>query len=113
MNARLFALAVLGGCTLTPGPAPDYPPLAYPAGDDIVTVYPDDSPEAAVSPCGRACRNVAALGCPEGGKSPGGSTCYQVCSRTITVRRVPVECWAHADSVDHLRACGAEMRCRP
>ena len=101
---------ILTGCPLV-NPVPIDPD--YPSGNDIVITFPDDSPQALASPCGKSCANFRRLGCPEGSTTRGGVTCYRACVRMLTVRRVPAVCWMAADSIDHLRACGPDIRCVP
>jgi hypothetical protein len=99
----LASLLVLVGCPLH-DPAPVSPD--YPGGNDIVETFPDDSPEAARSPCGKACAHLKALSCPEGGP-----TCYRACVRQVRLERIPVACWTSAPTVADVRACGPQLRC--
>ena len=89
---------------------PNLPPVwpDYPADGQIVVTYADDSPEALGSPCGRACSNLKALGCPEG-KS---SLCYRACVKQASLERIPVTCWTNAKTQDAARACD-RLRCLP
>ena len=112
----IVALLLLEGCyKCADAQCSNLPPVSpdYPAGTDIVIAYPDDSPEAAASPCARACANLLRLGCPEGGVTKSGASCYRGCTHMVQLRRVPIACWSGADSIDHLRACGPELRCVP
>jgi hypothetical protein len=104
----LLLVLLLAGCPLH-NPVPVEPD--YPSGNDIVVTYPDESPLALSSPCGRSCANFRNLGCSDGETLPSGVTCYQACSRMVRVRRVPAACWIAADTLDHLRACGPDVRC--
>jgi hypothetical protein len=90
------------------GPAPG--PGDYPGPDGLLTAEPDGSEAAAASPCGRSCKRISELGCEEGQTSPKGTTCFRACQHMASLRRVPAECWAHASTVDVLRACGG-VRC--
>ncbi len=85
----------------------------YPASSEVVETFADDSTQALSSPCGKACENFRKLGCPEGTTSSSGLTCYRACVRMVSVRRVPAACWVKADSIEHLRGCGPDIRCVP
>ncbi len=89
---------------------PKLPPVepAYP--DEVVTVYAEDSAEAAASPCGRACVRLRDLGCPEGAPSASGVSCYRVCVHASQLKSLRPSCVASASSVDAVRACGT-VRC--
>lgn len=83
---------------------PDYP--TYPIGDEVVTTYPDDSPQSLASPCGLACKHLKELQCKEGGPA-----CYRACLHQVALERVPIACWQRAASVADVRACGPQLRC--
>jgi hypothetical protein len=91
-------------------PIDPVPPDWYPAPGQVVERLPDDSVGAAESPCGKACANVYRLGCAEA--RPSGTSCYAACVKMATLERIPVGCWARANSVPELRACG-RVRCMP
>jgi hypothetical protein len=109
MRRALFAV-VLAACCGTP-----LPPSVdgdYPARGEYVEVFPDNSVEAASSPCGRACARLSQLGCPESNTNQRGATCYQVCTKAAHVQRLPLSCVSRSTSVAEVRACGF-VRCVP
>lgn len=79
----------------------DYPP---PGGG--VEAFPDGSPQALSSPCGRACAALARIPCSEGLKA----TCYRGCLSQAEHQRVPTGCWISAKTPPEARACGG-LRC--
>lgn len=107
----ILAVALLeAACSSSPQPSP-VPPNADPNGDypppgGVVEVFADGSPQALASPCGRACTNLSAIGCPEGQLR----SCYRGCVSQATQVRVPATCWAEAKTKEQARACGL-LRC--
>lgn len=72
----------------------------------------DQSTEATAlaSPCARACKNLAVLGCPESAKLPGGKTCVETCKSIAPISSYDPECVSKAKSVEAVRKCPA-VRC--
>lgn len=100
MTALYFVLGLTLGC---PALRPDVAPPTYaPPADGGV-----DPPEVASTPCGRACSTLRAHRCPEGWATPGGVTCFEVCSTSPMA--ASAECVASCTSLDQLRLCG--VRC--
>ena len=93
----LLLLASCKGFSVTP-PAPSPDPIEH-----------DDAFQDAASPCGRACKALHALGCPEGEPSPGGVSCYAVCTRAGAA--VNPTCVAAARTLQDVHACN--VRCEP
>lgn len=60
------------------------------------------------SPCARACKHMAALGCPEAQPTPGGTTCEQVClnAEESGVISLAPGCVERSRSCDEAAACG-------
>lgn len=108
MRVSMLAVVLLTACYDPKDPK--LPPVepAYP--DEVVTVYAEDSAEAAASPCGRACVRLRELGCPEGAPSATGVSCYRVCVHASQLKSLRPSCVASASSVDAVRACGT-VRC--
>lgn len=107
MKAKLIVLGLVAflGCH-TSAPLPS----EYPEGG-IVEVFADDSVEAAASPCGQACSNIQRFPeCLEDFSK--GVSCYRACTKQASLVKVPVACWAKAQTVDALRRCG-DIRCVP
>lgn len=94
MRYALLGFAVLTAC-LEHGPLPPSP-------------QPDQSD--AIDACKPACQQLRFLGCPEGSPSVSGNACEATCARALELRDLPLRCWADADSVAELRACGS-IRC--
>ncbi len=106
------ALAAVAACKL-PVPVPQPPDASdYPSDGGAVTEEPEGSPAALSSPCGKACKTFERLKCPEAKPSDTGVSCYQVCLKGARLRKIPSACWAAAQSVSALRACGG-VRCVP
>lgn len=108
--APILAAALITACSGTRRPSTD-PPISeidgdYPPPGGVVEVFPDGSPEALKSPCGRACSNLAFLNCPEG-KLRG---CYRGCLSQAQHVRVPTGCWTLAKAPTEVRDCGL-IRC--
>lgn len=106
-SAALAAVCLLVVSCRTREPEP-YVPEWYPGPLEVVVPAPEGSPAAVASPCGQACSNLYRLGCVEG--RPSGTSCYTACIRMAALQRIPAACWARANSVDELRACG-RVRC--
>lgn len=72
----------------------------------------DQSAEATAlsSPCARACKNLAELGCPESAKLPGGKTCVETCKAISPISSYDPECVIKAKTVAAVRKCPA-TRC--
>jgi hypothetical protein len=82
--ASLFALL---SCTVTPTPAP--PPV------------PDGEPT-----CATACKRMQDLSCPEGGSTPDGSSCLNVCwDAEANGLPQPLRCLTEAASCDAAGRC--------
>lgn len=114
MRFSLFAIALVSFAACYNDNDPNLPPIDprppdwYPGDSEIVEVFPDDSPQAATSPCGKACANLKTLGCPEG-KS---KLCYRACVKQASIEKVPIVCWQSAKTQDAARACD-RLRCLP
>ena len=113
--AALLAAAVLLSACPSPQPLPvpvdivDVDPTGdYPPPGGVVEVFADGSPQALASPCGKACTNLDAIGCPEGALK----NCYRGCVTAATHVRVPTGCWAGARTREEARWCGL-LRCVP
>lgn len=109
MRSLLLLCAALTAACYDPKD-PKVPPVDPGYPDEVVTVYPEDSAEAAASPCGRACAQLRELGCPEGAASTTGVSCYRVCVHASQLKSLRPSCVAGAKSVDAVRACGT-VRC--
>lgn len=108
---RLFAFTLLLAACF-PQPHVDVQPDGdggYPPIGSTADSHPDDSPEAASSPCGKACANLKKIACPDGA-SP---NCYRGCVKQASLERIPVTCWIDATTVAAARACGPQLRCIP
>lgn len=88
---------------------PNLPPVYgdYPANRLPPELLPDGSPEAASSPCGKACANLKALACPEGLAD----SCYRGCVKQASLMKIPATCWTDAKDQPTARACGG-LRCK-
>jgi hypothetical protein len=113
----LLALVhALGGCDPPLPPEPPVVVVATDAGDFpfppdyAIDEHPEGSAAAAVSPCGRACASLRALGCPEGSPSAQGASCYRGCLSMARHQRVPTNCWTLSKTAEDVRRCGG-IRC--
>jgi hypothetical protein len=84
----LLLAALLGiSCVVTPPP----PPPPVPPGDPT---------------CGTACARLQALSCPEGGNTPAGASCLNVCWDTENNGlKLPLACLTNAASCDAAESC--------
>lgn len=55
--------------------------------------------------------NLEFLGCREGRTNALGVTCYRACLEMASHQRIPTKCWATAQSINAVRACGSQLRC--
>lgn len=115
MKHKLFVLAFflsMTGATCNNEQPPREVVVVCTEGGDAGAPEPfdvDTSAEAmgGVTPCARACRNLATLGCPEAWKLPGGRTCVENCKAMLPVSPYDPECVAAAKTVDAVRKCPA------
>ncbi len=61
---------------------------------------------------GAACVRLRDLGCPEGGPTKQGRTCFEHLSGLAELVDVPAACVAGASSRDAVRACGSSATTR-
>jgi len=98
-------LLISGCCKTCPPVEPDIvyvPPLD--AGFD----GPNETIEEAPTPCARACVVMRNFHCPEGGVTPSGSRCYDICRSAGNLMNP--QCIADAKTLDALHAC--HVRCQ-
>ncbi len=98
MKSRILFALLLVACCKGPPVSPIPTTETGDASDDL---------EDAASPCGRACKTLRSLGCPEGAPSPGGVSCYRVCLRAGAM--LDPACVAAAANPQGVRAC--HVRC--
>lgn len=115
-----LSLAVLVTLACEPKPKPITPePVDGDAGDvyptppaNIVQDFPEGSPAALSSPCGKACENLRTVPCKEGFTNDAGVTCYSACLAMAKLQRVPTGCWATKHTPADVRTCGG-IACTP
>lgn len=88
--ALLFVAVTIAGCPNPPPPVP--PPPGYDGGEEL---------DASRATCGRACENLAHLGCAIG-------DCEVACQKSQgTVTDLHPACLAKAQTKEEARACGS------
>lgn len=108
----ILALVALG-CELGPFPKPPpqpEPPSPWDNPGDAAPPEPEEVDAAAHTPCYRACKQLAKLGCPEAQPTAAGATCVQVCTNIESsgVITMGPECVATAESCSIAKACGQQ-----
>lgn len=101
MRAEIILAAFVVACSASTTPQVICP--------DTTPIYTEDEAGAASSPCGRACANLVALGCPEGNPSASGASCYVVCRKAGPA--LDADCVANAKTKAALAKCN--VRCTP
>lgn len=82
---------------------------AIPADEDF-SLDRSEEALAGISPCARACRTLAGLGCPESRKPAGGRTCVETCKTISPISNYDPLCVADSKSVEEARKCPA-LKC--
>lgn len=112
LRAVLLACLIPAGCydPKDPNVPPiDPKPDDWPGSGEVVEVFPDDSPQAASSPCGQLCAHLRDVPCPEGKDS----RCYRGCVHRAALATFPMSCLRTAQTPEKVRACGPAVRCMP
>ena len=113
-----LGMLVLSSCP----PAPN-PPAPQDGGSAVVDAggadaslpasdaapAPADAAPAPLTACGKACVNLAALGCSEGSAANCASTCDKAQSARLT--DMHPDCLAAAKDKAAIRACGPAVKC--
>ena len=76
----------------------------FPADEDFAADHSEEA-LAGVTPCARACRNLATLGCPESKKPAGGRTCVETCKAIAPISNYDPICVSTAKTVAEARKC--------